>query len=516
MRKLSSISLKFEVTAVIVISLAIFSIVSALIFQRFSAFSKEIGVQATLLKEMQNEVSMISEVNQSLQFLVLNSTAGNATKDEKEQAFKKITEVSNKAQVSLEKIGKENLTTAFQEYNVAVKKSVDLLQGGDSLTAADLALKKLPPLYTQLNNAVETELVSTIKKFDSAIATLDKFTLWSIFILIALFFIFTISSYFIVEKILKPVYSAKMQLTGVIQTVLDAANTTQRDAVEVGSGGTIFSNDCNEIASSMEELKIVVNNNAKATHESAEFAEQSARASEKAQVAVEELTTSMKDVEGSVGEFITTINESIVKLNMLAGKITEIAEKTSVINDIVFQTRLLSFNASVEAARAGEQGKGFSVVAEEVGKLAAVSGTSAQEIQSLVQQGVDVAKGLVDEISSKVKTVSASVKNSVENGARNVSTTVLILDQVTSNMHNLREFMDRIDKSSKEQESGIKRVSELVVHLSETAVQNNSLSQNMQKNAGVLIHNSDQLIDVSQAISSVLEGKTSQQESAGI
>jgi methyl-accepting chemotaxis protein len=47
--------------------------------------------------------------------------------------------------------------------------------------------------------------------------------------------------------------------------------------------------------------------------------------------------------------------------------IATIEERTKVINDIVFQTKLLSFNASVEAARAGEHGKGFAVVAEEVG-----------------------------------------------------------------------------------------------------------------------------------------------------
>ena len=59
----------------------------------------------------------------------------------------------------------------------------------------------------------------------------------------------------------------------------------------------------------------------------------------------------------------------------------QIKDKVNIINDIVFQTKLLSFNASVEAARAGENGKGFAVVAEEVGNLASVSGKAANEIK---------------------------------------------------------------------------------------------------------------------------------------
>lgn len=54
------------------------------------------------------------------------------------------------------------------------------------------------------------------------------------------------------------------------------------------------------------------------------------------------------------------------------------------INEIVFQTKLLSFNATVEAARAGENGKGFSVVAVEIGKLEQISGNAAKEISELL------------------------------------------------------------------------------------------------------------------------------------
>lgn len=509
MKKRFSISLKTEVTIVIVISLTIFSMVSAAIFQRFSSFSSNIGNEAAKLKVMQNQVSKISEINQTLQFLVLNSTAGNATKEEKEKAFTEIQERQKLVQANLLQINNGDFTKNFESYNELLSKSVELLKGGDSLTAADIALTKLPAQYNALINVGNNALNNTIKSFDLSISNLDKFILVSVFILLGLFLVFSVSSYYIVKKILMPVYTAKVQLVAAIDEVSHAAQTTQKDATEVGSGGNIFANSCHEIATSMEELKTMVNNNAKSTHESSQFAEQSAKASEKAQNVVNELNDSMGNVEKSIVDFIDTINDSVIKLNGLAVKINEIADKTNLINDIVFQTRLLSFNASVEAARAGEQGKGFAVVADEVGKLAAMSGSSAQEIQTLVQDGVQVAKTLVEEITNKVTTVSATVKSSVETGSRHVSTTVQILDQVATNMQNLRTFMENIDKASKEQEVGIKRVSELVVKLSETATQNNAVSENMQKNASLLIQNSEQLFDVTSTINLVLEGNSS-------
>ena len=94
---------------------------------------------------------------------------------------------------------------------------------------------------------------------------------------------------------------------------------------------------------------------------------------------VNQMRLSMQDIENSINHMSHQVGESNEQIENIVKIIGEISNKTAIINDIVFQTKLLSFNASVEAARAGEHGKGFAVVAEEVGNLAQMSGTAAKE-----------------------------------------------------------------------------------------------------------------------------------------
>lgn len=86
---------------------------------------------------------------------------------------------------------------------------------------------------------------------------------------------------------------------------------------------------------------------------------------------------------------MNTMKTSNAEVKELVGIINGISERTKVIDEIVFQTKLLSFNASVEAERAGEHGRGFAVVAQKVGNLAQMSGKAAQEISSILKQSIE-------------------------------------------------------------------------------------------------------------------------------
>jgi methyl-accepting chemotaxis protein len=88
------------------------------------------------------------------------------------------------------------------------------------------------------------------------------------------------------------------------------------------------------------------------------------------------------------------------KNSHLAEQAAKISNVTDLIHDIAGQTNLLALNASIEAARAGEAGRGFSVVADEVKKLAATTSDATEEIRAQIEAIIQVSKD-VNETSGR-------------------------------------------------------------------------------------------------------------------
>ena len=153
-------------------------------------------------------------------------------------------------------------------------------------------------------------------------------------------------------------------------------------------------------------------------------------------------------------------------------KVNSINEAITVIDQIAFQTNILSLNAAVEAASAGEAGKGFAVVAAEVRNLASRSADAAREIKNLVQEATVKA--------NDGKTVSSDMIDGYKELNKNISETIHIIEDVS--------------RASKEQMTGIEQINDAVNMLDRVTQENASESNHVKSIAQDVLQLANELL----------------------
>ncbi|AXX91935.1 chemotaxis protein [Malaciobacter molluscorum LMG 25693] len=238
--------------------------------------------------------------------------------------------------------------------------------------------------------------------------------------------------------------------------ILDQNSTTLTENMhQIANAANNQAASLEEAAASLEEITSNIRNNTETTVKMAQYGEEVKESVETGQKLAKDTVNSMEDINNQT---------------------TAITEAITVIDQIAFQTNILSLNAAVEASTAGEAGKGFAVVAQEVRNLANRSAEAAKQIKNLVEHA--------QQKTMQGKQIATNMINGYDKLNENIIKTIDLIDNVTV--------------ASKEQSQGMVQINDTVNHLdkitqenAQNASQADAVAKQTHKISNMIIEHAD-------------------------
>ena len=287
-----------------------------------------------------------------------------------------------------------------------------------------------------------------------------KFIITIIFLIIVVNSILGFVFYFVRNKMLE----TNEALDKISAQVLNVSKILKTSSTSMSEHSQIQAASVQETTSSLEEFEQMNNSNVSSL--------------KKANNDVKECDKFLKVVDKSVQDLKVSFDDILNfnnRIKSFTSIIKEIETKTKILDEIVFQTKLLSFNASVEAERAGENGRGFAVVAQEVGNLANMSSKSAKEISEIVKISVSESEEITSENENKIKSGNKNLKD--------VSSTVVELGKKFSN---IVTNSNEVSNALKDQHSGIKQINIAMHHIDKVTQETLNSSDRVATTSSIL------------------------------
>ncbi len=240
------------------------------------------------------------------------------------------------------------------------------------------------------------------------------------------------------------------QVQGAVGRVTDTTLQVESTSTELLAASTEQLREIRETGESVLQMAGRINNVSSQAQQTASVARQSLAAAQTGRQAVE-------NTIGGMNTMREQIQETSKRIKRLGESSQEIGEITELISDITEQTNVLALNAAIQAASAGDAGRGFSVVAEEVQRLAERSGDATKQIAALV-------KAIQTDTQDAVAAMERSTQGVVENTRLSdaAGSALTDIDRVT---RELAELIERISKQASEEAKSANVVADNIQHI---------------------------------------------------